>query len=211
VAVAGPAAAHVTVHPASVPAGAQDAEITFRVPNERDDANTVRLQVFFPTSPPFLTVDVLPVPGWTATVHVVNLPRPIPSDDGPVTQVVSDITWMATAGGITRGQYEDFAVSVGSLPSRPGAVDFKALQTYSSGEVVRWIEVPTPQVPEPDTPAPVLTLTGPSPRAPAGAAAGGGSGSGSSDALALSALVLSVLALAGAGVVVARGRRPTGG
>jgi len=209
VAVAGPAAAHVTVHPTSVPAGGQDAELTFQVPNERDDANTVALQVFFPTSPPFLTVDVLPVPGWTAKVHVINLPRPVPSDDGPVTQVVSDITWTATGGGITTGQYEDFPVSVGSLPGRPGPVVFKALQTYSSGEVVRWIEVPTPQVPEPDTPAPVLTLTGPAPRTPA--VVGAGSGSGSSDALALSALVLSMLALAGVGVVVVRGRRPSGG
>ena len=51
-----------TVHPEMVPAGASDIELTFRVPNERDDANTVRLQVFFPSNLPLLTVDVLPIP-----------------------------------------------------------------------------------------------------------------------------------------------------
>jgi uncharacterized protein YcnI len=208
-AVAGPVAAHVTVHPTSLPAGSQDAEITFRVPNERDDANTVRLQVFFPTSPPFLTLDVLPVTGWTSRVHVVNLPAPVQSPDGPVTQVVSDITWTATAGGLSPGQYEDFAVSVGSLPGRPGPVVFKALQTYSSGEVVRWIELPTPEVPAPNTPAPVLTLTvTPTGRAPAGRTKGGGSGS--AEALAVTALVLSGLGLAGVVALWARGRRTTG-
>jgi len=213
VGMAGPAAAHVTVHPTTLPAGGQDVEITFRVPNERDDANTVRLQVYFPTSPPFLTVDVLPVTGWTSSVQVVNLPRPVQSPDGPVTQVVRDITWTAAGGGLSSGQYEDFPVSVGSLPTQPGQLVFKALQTYSSGEVVRWIEVPTPQVPDPDTPAPILTLTPATAAAAAGPSGGGGSGGGSgvAEALAVAALVISVLGLTGVVVLFTRGRRSTTG
>jgi hypothetical protein len=35
---------------------------------------------------------------------------------------------------------------------------FKALQTYSDGDIVRWIDEPAPGV-EPDHPAPVLKLT----------------------------------------------------
>ena len=46
-----PAWAHITVHPSTLPAGSSDVELTFRVPNERDNANTVMAQVFFrPTS-----------------------------------------------------------------------------------------------------------------------------------------------------------------
>jgi len=154
-----PAWSHVTVHPNSLPAGSSDIELTFRVPNERDNANTVSLQVFFPTNLPLLTVDVLPVPGWNATVHTQTLAKPIQTDDGPVSEIVSDVTWSATAGGIAPGQYEDFPVAAGSVPDHPGPLVFKALQTYSSGEVVRWIEVAVAGQPEPDTPAPVLTLT----------------------------------------------------
>ena len=50
--VASPAWAHITVHPSTLPAGSSDIELTFRVPNERDNANTVKAQVFFPDQPP---------------------------------------------------------------------------------------------------------------------------------------------------------------
>lgn len=158
-ALADPAWAHVTVHPSSLPAGSSDIELTFRVPNERDNANTVTVQVFFPTNLPLLTVDVLPVPGWSAAVHTQNLATPVQTDDGPVSQIVSDVTWKATSGGIAPGQYEDFDVAAGSVPDKPAQLVFKALQTYSSGEIVRWIEVPAAGQPQPDFPAPVLALT----------------------------------------------------
>ena len=200
-----PASAHVTVHPASLPAGSSDVELTFRVPNERDDANTVELQVYFPTNLPLLTVDVLPVPGWTAKVDSRNLATPVQTDDGPVSQVVSDVTWTATAGGIAPGQYEDFDVAAGQVPTTPGSVVFKSLQTYSSGEIVRWIEVASSQDPDPASPAPVLTLT----PAPAATTAASTVGTGSSDAesLAVAALVVSLVALGGVIVLVVR-RRP---
>ena len=54
-------------------------------------------------------------------------------------------------------------VLVGAGPTRPGQVAFKALQTYSNGDVVRWIDVQQPGQPEPDHPAPVLTLTAAAP------------------------------------------------
>ena len=153
-----PAWAHVTVHPQSVHAGAADIELVFRVPNERDDADTVALQVYFPADLPLASVDVLPLTGWTERVDTRTLSTPLQTDDGPVSQVVSDITWTATAGGIAPGQYEDFTVAAGRAPVTPGAVVFKALQTYSSGEIVRWIQVATSQDPQPDFPAPVLTV-----------------------------------------------------
>jgi len=194
-----PAAAHVTVHPASVPAGAQDVELTFRVPNERDDADTVELQVFFPANLPLLTVDVAPVPGWSATVHGRQLATPVQTDDGEVDQVVSDVTWRATAGGIAPGQYVDFPVAAGSVPDQPGSLVFKALQTYSSGEIVRWIEVPVAGQPEPDNPAPVLTLSP--------ATASSSPSTSTATALAVAALAVALVCLAGLARVMVRSRR----
>ena len=208
--LAPPAWGHVTVHPSRVAAGSSDIELTFRVPNERDNANTVNVQVFFPTNLPLLTVDVLPIPGWSATVHTQNLARPVQTDDGPVSQIVSDVTWTARAGGIGSGQYEDFLIAAGSLPKQPGVLVFKALQTYSSGEVVRWIEVPVAGQPPPDNPAPVLTLT--SGTAPAASNAAktvpGSSGNATTaEVLAIAALVVSGLTLFGLLVTTRRSRR----
>jgi uncharacterized protein YcnI len=206
--VSAPAAwAHVTVHPDTLPAGSSDVEVTFRVPNERDNANTVGLQVFFPSNVPLLTVEVLPVPGWTETVQTRSLSTPVRTNDGPVGQVVADVTWTATGGGIAKGQYGDFPVAVGAVPDHPGAVAFKTLQTYSSGEVVRWIEVPVAGQPEPDAPAPELMLTASATRSgvPEQGESAGASGT---DALSIAALAFSGLSLIGVGWLLWRGRRP---
>jgi len=205
---ASPAWAHVTVHPDTLPAGTGDIELTFRAPNERDNANTVKLQVFFPTDFPLLTVNVLPVPGWAATVDTRTLSQPIQSADGPVNQVVTDITWTATAGGVAPGQYEDFPIAAGQAPSQSGEVIFKSLQTYSSGEIVRWIQVASPQDPNPDTPAPVLTLTAASPTAPVPIAIS--SASGATEGIAIAALAIAALGLLGVVLLFLRGRRARG-
>ena len=200
-----PAWAHVTVHPESLPVGSSDFELTFRVPNERDDADTVGFQVYFPSDLTLSSVDVLPVAGWTAKADTRTLATPIRTDDGPVDQVVSAISWTATTGGIVPGQYEDFVIAAGNGPLHPGSVVFKSLQTYSSGEVVRWIQVATPQDPRPDSPAPVLSITGPPAASRSVAPAPGGSAV--AVALAVAALAVSLLALAATAVLVAHGRR----
>ena len=197
----------MTVHPDALPSGSKDVELTFRVPNERDNADTVGLQVFFPTQFPLLTVDVLPVPGWTATVHTQNLATPIQTDDGPVSQIVSDVTWKATGSGIAPGQYEDFPVAAGSVPDKASQLVFKALQTYSSGEVVRWIEVPAAGQPAPDYPAPVLTLTPGGSRlasSSSNAPATSSSNSSASNALGIAALALGAVNAVGLVLVTRR-------
>ncbi len=201
-----PAGAHVTVHPSKLPAGTADIELTFRVPNERDNASTVALQVFFPTKLPLLSVEVLPIPGWTSQVDNTRLKAPVQTDDGPVSEVVSDARWTATAGGISPGQYEDFSVSAGTAPTGAGQLVFKSVQTYSSGEIVRWIEVPSPQDPSPDSPAPVLTLTPARGEATSSGAASSGS-STIADALSIAALVLSACAVSGVVLVLGTARR----
>jgi uncharacterized protein YcnI len=211
VVVASPAWAHITVHPSTLPAGSSDIELTFRVPNERDNANTVKAQVFFPTNLPLLTVDVLPIPGWSSVVHTQSLATPVQTDDGPVSQIVTDVTWTATGPGIQPGQYEDFEVAAGSVPNKPGQLAFKALQTYSSGEIVRWIQLVTSQDPNPDTPAPILTLTSGTSLSSSGSAgpqpSSGSSSTTTADALAIVALILSAGSVIGVAVLVGRGRR----
>jgi uncharacterized protein len=50
-------------------------------------------------------------------------------------------------------------VQAGPLPKNVGQLEFKALQTYSDGEVVQWIEPTVKGGDEPEHPAPVLKLT----------------------------------------------------
>ncbi|NED89124.1 DUF1775 domain-containing protein, partial [Streptomyces sp. SID11233] len=52
-----------------------------------------------------------------------------------------------------------FPLSLGPLPEDADQLVFKALQTYSNKEVVRWIEEPKSDGSEPDDPAPVLVLS----------------------------------------------------
>jgi uncharacterized protein len=153
---AGGASAHVVITPNEAAAGGY-ATLAFQVPNERDDAQTTKLEVQFPTDHPIASVRVEPVPGWTADVQTSKLATPIKDDDGEITEAVSTITW--TGGSIGVNEFQRFPISVGPLPTGVDQLQFKALQTYSDGEVVRWIDAPTTDGSEPEHPAPTLTLT----------------------------------------------------
>jgi uncharacterized protein YcnI len=203
IAVAAPALAHITVTPSSAPQGSA-AELTFRVPNEETQADTVKIQVKIPTSTPIAQLLVRPVPGWTSQVQTVQLAKPVTTDDGTFSVAVSEVTWYG--GKILPGQYQDFAVSADPLPSGVTQLVFKALQTYSNGDVVRWIDTSEPGQPEPAHPAPVLTLTGAGGSAlladrPSGASAASATSDAASDwvarGLALAALAVAALGLAG--------------
>ncbi|MCX5360203.1 YcnI family protein [Streptomyces sp. NBC_00124] len=151
------ASAHVTVHPESYARGATDGTLTFRVPNEEDTASTTKVQIFLPTDHPLLGVLVAPRDGWTAKVTDTRLKTPVKTDDGTITDAVSEITW--TGGKIGAGRYEDFDVAFGQLPDDTDQLAFKALQTYSDGKTVRWIEEAAQGDEEPENPAPVVKLT----------------------------------------------------
>ncbi|MFI6662981.1 YcnI family protein [Streptomyces sp. NPDC050523] len=213
-AAAGAASAHVTVHPDSYAQGATDGVLTFRVPNEEDTASTTKVQLFLPTDHPVLGVLVSPPrDGWTAKVTDTKLKTPIKTDDGTITDAVSEITW--TGGKIGPGQYEDFNVAFGQLPDNGDQLVFKTLQTYSDGKTVRWIEAPQPGGDEPENPAPVLKLTAKAAGDDGGDSATGaaGSASASSDSsdstargLGIAGLVVGGLGLAAAAFALLRGR-----
>lgn len=150
------ASAHVTVQPAEAEKGGF-AKLAFRTPNERDDAGTVKLEVTFPAEAPFAFFNVRAVPGWTSSVERTTLAQPLEVFGRTINEVVSKVTW--EGGTIPPGGFEEFEVSVGPLPEGPDELVFKALQTYSSGEIVRWIELREPGASEdPENPAPVLRL-----------------------------------------------------
>lgn len=156
-AVAAPASAHVTVNPKSADQGSY-ARLTFRVPNEKTSATTTKVQVDIPIT----SVSVQPHAGWTYSIDKTKLAAPVKTGEAEVSEVVSRITWTADAGSaIKSGEFEEFNVSAGPLPKDVGALEFKALQTYSDGDIVRWIDTAAPGKDEPDHPAPKLTLTAP--------------------------------------------------
>jgi uncharacterized protein YcnI len=151
---AAPASAHVTVNPKEATQGGF-AKLTFRVPNEKDSGDTTKVEVALPMDTPLGFVSYKPTAGWTTVVTKSKLDKPVKTDDGEVTEAVSRITWTADSGsGIKPGQFQEFDVSAGPLPETKAMV-FKALQTYSDGEVVRWID----EGKDAKNPAPTLTLT----------------------------------------------------
>lgn len=165
-AIAGPALAHIVVTPDSAKPGSA-AVLTFNVPNEEAGADTTKVDMRIPTDHPIAQLVVKPVPGWDVSVRTVTLAKPLVTDNGTFTHAVSEVIW--SGGKIASGQFQEFTISADPLPQGVTQIAFKTLQTYSNGDVVRWIDVPRPGQPEPDHPAPMLSLSAP----PAPAAAGG--------------------------------------
>ena len=199
--VAAPGWAHVSVSPGTATQGGYTA-LTFRVPNETDSTATTKVQVYLPEDHPLASVSVKPLAGWHAKVATTKLATPLRTDDGEVTEGVSSITWTPDSeqDAIQPGQYQEFDISVGPLPE-VSSLTFKALQTYSDGTVVRWIDPPAAEgQPEPEHPAPTLTLlpaSAGSSSDPAASSTGDGG-----DGTATAALVLSIVAvLLGAGAL----------
>jgi periplasmic copper chaperone A len=213
-----PALAHVTV---SSPGATQGGfgVLTFRMPNEADNANATGLKVQLPADQPLASVSVKPQAGWSYTVTRAKLAQPTTDDDGnQVTDYPSVVDWKATAGGIRPGEYNEFQLSVGPLP-KAGSMTFKALQTYSNGETVSWIEVPAAgSSDEPEHPAPTLKLavaadTGATAPTTTTAAPASSSGDDASSGSVTGAYVLGgiglVAGLAALGVAVSGRRRRT--
>jgi len=204
------ASAHVTLQPSSAPAGGFT-RLDVRVPNERDDAGTVKVDLQLAQPSAFVSYE--PRPGWTVTVKREKLDEPVDVEGGfQVDEGVSQVTWTGDGkqGVIGPGQFVDFGLSLRMPEGEPGdKLVFKALQTYEGGEIVRWIG---PE--DADEPAPVVTLTGPegaeqaaAPAAPAAPAADNGDDGGGTDTLTIVALVAGLLGLLAGIAGLLAGRR----
>src|SRR5690606_31072063 len=106
---------------------------------------------------PLAFVSVKPVPGWTVKVNEGKLPEPVTTEHGELTEAVTSVVW--SGGEIGQGEFQEFEVSMGRLPTGVDQLVFPAKQTYSSGEVVDWADAPAADGSEPERPAPVLKLT----------------------------------------------------
>jgi periplasmic copper chaperone A len=196
-ALAPAAAAHVTLQPSEAPAGGFT-RLDVRVPNERDNAGTTKVVVQMP--PGFLSVSTEPVPGWDGAVTMRQLDEPVEEFGERVTEEVDRITFTAQgeANAIQPGEFRDFGLSLRVPEGRPGSMlTFKALQTYSNGEVVRWIGPPDSEEPAPQvelTPAEEEEAAAPAAEQPAAPAATEEDDDG--NGLAIAALIVGAAGLA---------------
>lgn len=131
VAGASPALAHVTVQPNEAVVGSFS-RFVVRVPNERPDASTVRVEVEFP---PLAFVSFQPKDGWQRDVEEEAFDEPIEVFGNEITEGVTSVTWRG--GEIGPGEFEEFGFSA-RMPDEPGELEFRASQHYDSGEVVEW-------------------------------------------------------------------------
>ncbi|MFE3168884.1 DUF1775 domain-containing protein [Streptomyces sp. NPDC059224] len=119
------------------------AALRFRVPSEKADATTVRVDVTLPKG--VASTGIPPASGWTR--------KEIPSPAGGATQIM----WTATAGHeLKPDEHRYFEVRVGPLPKK-ASIAFDVAQTYSDGSVADWNERQA-GTKMPDFPAPVLVL-----------------------------------------------------
>jgi uncharacterized protein YcnI len=214
----GAAEAHVTLQPDTAPAGGFT-RLDVRVPNERDDAGTTKVDVQLP--PGFISASYEPVPGWDVKVTRSKAPEPIDAGEGLKSdEQVSRITWTGDGkqGVIEPGEFQDFGLSLKMPDGKAGdKLTFKALQTYDDGQVVRWIG---PE--DAEEPAPIVTLeagsAGGGHGAPAASAGGSqeqasapasapASDDGGTDTLSIIAVILGALALVAALGALAAARR----
>ena len=145
------AVAHVTIQPGEWEAGAF-ARMAVRVPNERDDAETTSVTVQFPENVP--SARFQNHPSCEREVQREPLAEPIEE----LTERVVSVTWTCDPA-IPADGFDEFGISF-QIPEDAAEGEeilFPATQTYSSGEVVEWIDPD----PEAESPAPRITIVAP--------------------------------------------------
>jgi uncharacterized protein YcnI len=153
-AVPATATAHVTLQPREAVAGSFS-KMDVRVPNERDNKGTIKVDVRFPDGFYFLSYQK--VPGWRARVIKEKLDQPVDLGGFEVDEQFTRVVWTAKKpkrDRIAPGQFQDFPISVRVPDGAPGTeLVFRAFQTYQGGERVKWTGAPNS-----DMPAPRVTL-----------------------------------------------------
>jgi uncharacterized protein YcnI len=221
------AQAHISLHPNTIPAGAF-VTLDVRVPGEQAGAYAYKVDMLVP--PGFTEIDTQNVPGWSVKEIMTKLATPIQTDEGPISEEVSQIVWTGdrtTLGRLENGQFIQFPLSIAMPSDIAGrSLAFKTIQSYSNGKVIHWIGPPSAEYPAPTInvtakggvveevaggeagPVPGETPTGQSGAASAAAPAATIKSSGSaSKGLGIAALILGALGLAAGLVALAMARR----
>jgi uncharacterized protein len=144
------AAAHISLHPNQIPAGAF-VTLNVRVPGEQPGAYAYKVVMQMP--PGFTDVNVANVPGWTVQPTITTLKTPLKTPQGPVNQVVSQVTWTgdrSTLGRIENGYFEQFPLQITIPANLAGkSLTFKTVEYYSNGKNAYWIGTPSATYPAP--------------------------------------------------------------
>jgi uncharacterized protein YcnI len=149
--------AHVKISPNTAAPG-DDIQLTFRVPNEMENAGTVRVEIDLPTKTPFAGAEYEPVAGWTGHIVEAKLAKPIMNDGVQITEAPTKVIYVADKGvSIKAGQFQEFPIALDLTPDT-GSIGFPTYQTYSNGQVVAWNQVTPKDGEEPDNPAPTLYI-----------------------------------------------------
>ena len=118
-----PASAHTEFQPSSATAGATTVFNLF-VEDEKSDAGTTKVELFFPKGIELIVAAAKAPEGWTVT-----------ADGGSIGAAANGLTW----AGPALDDSANLALTLGPLPTTEGPLQFSVLQTYDNGDVDRWI------------------------------------------------------------------------
>ena len=215
------ARAHISIHPNTVPAGAF-ATLVARVPGEQEGAHVTKVDMLFPSG--ITSAEYENVPGWRVRVQTEKVSPPIQTDEGPVSEQVSQVvwTWSGPLGMVNVNQFVELPFSIVVPHTLAGrALEFRTVQTYSNGQVVHWIdpsldaEHPAPRINVTAASGALLDVAGKEAGPLAGqtgtpaatAAARTSHAGGASKGLALAALIVGALGLLAGIAALAGGAR----
>ncbi|WP_075795499.1 YcnI family copper-binding membrane protein [Massilia putida] len=138
--------AHITIAPASAPAGAYQT-IVFKVGHGCDGSATTGITVLLPDG---VTAKPMPKPGWTINLVEGKLATPLQIHGKTITSAVREIAWRG--GPLPDAYYDEFTLQA-KLPDLPARYVFKVGQQCEKGRT-DWSDVD----PASKTPAPVLEV-----------------------------------------------------
>lgn len=118
---AGTASAHVTINPGVSAPGAWET-YTMKVPVEKN-IPTTKVTMKFPAGVEFVSYQ--PLSGWKVTL------------DKDSSGKAKTITWTATEGGISPGEFQQFQF-IAKNPEKETSAAWDAFQYYKDGSIVEW-------------------------------------------------------------------------
>ncbi|MEX0840628.1 MAG: YcnI family protein [Parvibaculum sp.] len=153
VALAAPAAAHVTLETGEARAGGYYKAV-FRVPHGCDGAATTRVSIRIPEG--VISVKPQPKPGWTETTRIAKYAGTYENHGKPLTEGVVEVTW--EGGPLADDRFDEFAFQA-KLPDDPEIMMlfFPVAQTCTTGAIA-WDQLPVPGADPHSLPHPAPSL-----------------------------------------------------